>query len=204
MHMVTYARALRTMQPIIDPLYEALVIGLRGAGEVHTTHGLARADDPWYYVHTARRLACEHLRSLGIQAENDETGRPLLAMSGIMIYYRDLAIRVLHTQPRAGTTDKPAEIPLPGHSIPRQHFWGQHSALPGLQTDNHLLLWLDKDGVLVDRMTLIRPLSGDHRRSSLRLHWEGPVLRQMAQARAADLDELLPDVEYPLIDSQEG
>jgi hypothetical protein len=198
MRMVTYAQAVSAMQPIIEPIYDSLEAGLTAAGDLHTARGLVRADDPWYYIHTVRRVACDRLRAVGVQAEDDETGRPLLAMSGLMVYHRDLAIRVMHARPLEGSVDKPAEIPIPGRSIPRQRFWSQASMLPELQTDNHLLLWLDDDGWLVDRMTLVRPMGGDHQRASLRLNWTGPIRRAMACLRTRDLDELAPDTEYPL------
>jgi hypothetical protein len=66
----------------------------------------------------------------------------------------------------------------------------------GMDTVNLLLLWQDDAGVLLDPMTLVKPLGGDHRRDSLRVQWMGKSSRRMALMRAADLNELEPDHEY--------
>jgi hypothetical protein len=52
---------------------------------------------------------------------------------------------------------------------------------------------------LVEPLTMARPVGGDHRRHSLQLSWEGPLSSQMATLRAADLDELRPAAEYPML-----
>lgn len=120
-----------------------------------------------------------------------------------MIPYRGLAVKVLHTvKDEAGNFI----IPIPGRSKDRQAFWSQAagSALPGMQTDNMLLLWCDDMGELIDPMLLVRPLGGNHRRYSLRFEWAGKLSRDMARLRAADLDELRPAVEYRQLGDEEA
>jgi hypothetical protein len=193
--MSTYSQAVKVFQPVIDPLFKALNTGLDEAAKDHTTKDIARKDDPHYYLHTVRRIACRELGTRGLTAINEKSDRPLLGLSSILIPFRGLAVRVLHTQldERGGLI-----IPVPGRSRDRQSFWRQEagSALPGLETDNLLLLWRDDLGKLVEPMHLVRPLGGDHRRASLTFHWKGKLERQMANFRASDLDELQPDVEY--------
>ncbi|MEV6963425.1 hypothetical protein AB0M97_30600 [Streptomyces sp. NPDC051207] len=193
--MATYAESVRQLQPVIPPIFSALEKGLKGANEHHTSNGLVRSDDPWHYAHTARRIALEELRSLGLQAETED-GRPLYAMSGLLLFYKTMAVRILRPSDDARTGG--VTIPLPGRSKKRQAFWSQDpaSAIPGLETDNLLLLWKDDAGKLVDPMTLVRPTGGGHRRNSLRVDWVGKLSRSMATLRAADLDELEPDQQY--------
>ena len=140
-------------------------------------------------------MAVKELQAKGLQAIDDNSSKPLLALSSILIPYRGLAVKVLHTRKSdAGNFI----LPIPGRSRDRQKFWRQDagSALPGLQTDNLLLLWCDELGELTDPMLLVRPLGGNHRRDSLRLDWAGKLSRDMARMRAADLDELQPAIEY--------
>ncbi|MGY0060250.1 hypothetical protein ACWY4P_27515 [Streptomyces sp. LZ34] len=193
--MATYAESVRQLQPVIPPVFSALEEGLKAANQHHTTNSLVRTDDPWHYAHTARRVALEHLRSKGLQAETDE-GRPLYPMSGLLLFYRSMAVRIL--RPIEDDQTGGIAIPPPGPSRKRQAFWRQDadSAIPGLETDNLLLLWRDDAGKLVDPMTLVRPTGGDHRRNSVRFDWVGKLSRSMATLRAADLDELEPDQQY--------
>ena len=138
-----------------------------------------------YYLHTVRRVAVKQLQGDGLQAIDDNSNRPLLALSSILIPYRGFAVKVLHTRkddagnsPCSRSQDPPRD---------RQAFWRQAagSALPGMETDNMLLLWCDDMGELVDPMLLVRPLGGDHRRYSLRFEWAGRLSRDMARLRAA-------------------
>jgi hypothetical protein len=195
MHMSTYAEAVKAFQPVIDPLYAALGAGLEEAQADHTRKDLNRDDDPHYFLHTVRRIACKELGAHGLTAINENSDKPLLPMSSILIPFRHLAVRVFHT--RLDNTGK-VVIPIPGQSRDRQRFWRQEegSALPGMETDNLLLLWRDDLGELMEPMHLIRPLGGDHRRASLVYQWKGKLERQMADFRVSDLDELQPDVEY--------
>jgi hypothetical protein len=195
MHMTNFRDAVRVLQPVIEPTFEALQEGLKQATEDHATRQFRRADDPHYYLHTVRRVAAKQLQSAGLQAIDENSNKPLLAMSGILVPYRDLAVKVLHTRK---TDAGNFVIPVPGRSKDRQAFWRQAagSALPGLTTDNLLLLWCDDMGDLTDPMLLVRPLGGDHRRYSLRFEWAGKLSQSMARLRAADLDELRPAVEY--------
>lgn len=193
--MATYREAVRAFQPVIEPTYDALQAGLKQAAEDHALKRFRRQDDPHYYLHTVRRVAVKQLQGDGLQAIDDNSNRPLLALSSILIPYRGFAVKVLHTRKDdAGNFI----IPIPGPSKDRQAFWRQAagSALPGMETDNMLLLWCDDMGELVDPMLLVRPLGGDHRRYSLRFEWAGRLSRDMARLRAADLDELRPAVEY--------
>lgn len=195
MHMATYGRTIARLQTVILPVFEALEAGLQAAAEQHASQGYRRGDDPWYYGHTARRVAIERLSTYGLQAL-DEAGRRIYPMSGLLLFHQDFAVRVL----RARTSKRGRrEIPVPGRSAARQRFWRQEggSALPGMTTDNLLLLWTDTDGILDEPLLLVRPVGGDQRRSSLKLDWVGPLDRSMAARRVEDLNELVPDVAYP-------
>ncbi|HSV67650.1 MAG TPA: hypothetical protein VLJ59_17325 [Mycobacteriales bacterium] len=192
--MTTYAETVRQLRPVIIPLFEALEDGLSAATRDHAAKLIRRPDDPHYFGHTVRRMAIESLRGLGLQAERD-SGRPALAMSGIMLFFRGMAVRVL--RPDVNRHGR-VEIPIPGLSRPRQRFWRQDTeAIPGVgTTDNLLLLWTDDAGILVEPLTLVRPLGGDHRRRNLRVDWIGHLDRGMASLREEDLDELRPYVDY--------
>jgi hypothetical protein len=195
MHMTTYQQAMRVLQPVIEPTFDALKTGLKQAAEDHAKRQFRRHDDPHFYLHAVRRVAVMELQSKGLQAIDDTSNKPLLAMSSILIPFKGLAVKVLHTRRHdAGSLI----IPVPGRSKDRQRFWRQEagSALPGMATDNMLLLWIDDKGELVDPMLLVRPTGGDHRRYSLRFDWAGKLSRDMARLRAADLDELTPAYEY--------
>lgn len=195
MRMATYVEAVRQLQPVIPPIFKALEAGLTVANEHHTENELRRVDDPWHYAHMVRRIAVDQLREQGLQAETEQ-GRPLYAMSGLLLFYRNMAVRIL--RPSDNVRGRTEAIPLPGRSRKRKAFWSQEagSAIPGLETDNLLLLWKDDAGTLVDPMTLVRPTGGGHRRNSLRVDWVGKLSQSMSTLRAADLDELEPDQQY--------
>jgi hypothetical protein len=203
MHMATYGESVRVLHPIIKPIFTALEAGLEASAEEHARRKFRREDDPRYFSYTARRVACDELVSKGIQATEEHSGRPLMQMSGLLVAYKGFAVKILRYQVNAAGT---VIIPPPGRSRRNQKFWRQDAggALPGLQTDNLLLLWQDDAGVLVDTMTLARPRGGDHRRDSLRLDWHGPLTRAMAGLRAADLDELKPAVDYQQLGDEEA
>jgi hypothetical protein len=189
MSMTTYGGAVRALQPIISTVFRSLDEGLQEAQQYHTTKLYQRRDDPHFYLHAARRHACTVLEEEGLSASLvDETAK--LNMSGILVQHRGFALRILHTQqdPKGKV-----QLPIPGRSKQRQGFWRQESPIPGLETDNLLLLWLDVEGALVDPMILLRPLGGDHRRGTLRLEWRGKVSREMTKLQAEDLDALEPD-----------
>ena len=188
MQMTTYAEAVRTLQPIIPSIFNALEAGLEATTDQHSRALFARRDDPHYYLHTVRRVAIERLRELGLQATS-ERNRLFVPMSGLLLNHAGLSIRVMHSD--AGPHTQP-QIPIPGRSRRKQAFWRQQS-FDGVQAENLLLLWRDDAGVLVDPMTLVRTLGGDHRRPSLKVHWQGQLSRDMVAVRAADLDELVPD-----------
>ncbi|MBC8991466.1 hypothetical protein H9X95_15030 [Micromonospora chalcea] len=187
--MASYGRALAALHPIIDTLYRSLEEGLEESQQYHTDKMYRRVDDPHFYLHAARRHACTVLEGEGLSAKLIEEGSAL-NMSGILVYYNGLAVRVLHTQ---RDPKRKVEVPVPGRSRLRQEFWRQVPTIPGLETDNLLLLWLDEEGVLEDPMILVRPLGGDHQRANLRLDWRGKVSRDMAGRRAEDLVGLEPD-----------
>ena len=189
MRMTTYGGALSALHPIVQPIFDSLAEGLEESQRYHTEKSYLRSDDPHFYLHMARRHACEELGKQGVHARLVDDSAAL-NMSGILLYHGGLAVRVLHTQ-RDGR--ERVQIPVPGHSQLRQDFWGQAPAIPGLDTDNVLLLWLDNEGTLEDPMIMIRPLGGDHQRSSLRLEWRGKVSREMGTRRAEDLVDLEPD-----------
>jgi hypothetical protein len=196
MRVATFGQTVVRLHPVISPVFEALDAGLKTAAEHHADKGFHRGDDPWYYGHTVRRVAIKKLQGYGLQALADP-GRPVYAMSGLLIFHQNLAVRLL----RPPTTRRGRiEIPVPGRSAARQRFWKQEagSALPGMETDN-LLLWTDKAGILDEPLRLVGPLGGDHRRRSLKFQWSGPLERSMAARRVEDLNELVPDVEYPTL-----
>jgi hypothetical protein len=196
MHMATFKQVIGVLRPVIVPVYSALQSGLDEATTLHAQRQHRRSDDPHYFVHTVRRVAAEQLRAEGFLAESEDADRPALSLSGLLVHHGGVALRILRPE-----LDRRGKIlvPVPGRSQPRQAFWRQEPQLPGMETDNILLLWSDEDGAVVDPMVLVRPLAGDHRRDSLQLEWRGRLSRSMASLRAADLDELVPDIEYQRI-----
>lgn len=194
--MTSYAEAVRDLQPIIQPLFVAIENGLRAAREDHVHRSFIRGDEPWFYLYSVRRLACQELRDQGLQATIDGS-RFRFPMSSLIVTFRGYAVRVLHSD--AGRKMTPP-VPVPGRSRSRQAFWRQE-AFDGMRTENLLLIWRDDQGSLVDPMLLVRPLSGDHRASSLVINWQGPLSRGMSNLRAADLDELVPDHEYKALEA---
>ncbi|WP_173157944.1 hypothetical protein [Phytohabitans suffuscus] len=187
--MASYGRALSALHPTFATIFRSLEEGLAEAQRYHTERRYKRSDDPHLFLHLARRRACAVLEEEGLSARQvDETAA--LNLSGILIHHQGFAVRVLHSQREIG---REVEIPVPGASKPRQEFWRQASAIPDLDTDNLLLLWLDEGGVLEDPMFLIRPLGGDNLKANLRVEWRGKISREMAKLRAEDLVDLEPD-----------
>jgi len=196
MHMATYRETLRVIQPIITPTFRALRVGLEGTASLHEREGLGRTRDPWFYAHAARRKAADELKECGLLVESPRGGRPLHAMSGLLVRFKTVAIRIYRT---SLTPSGQVIVPIPGRSRRKQRFWRQEQdpTLDGMEQDNLLLLWRDDAGTLVDPLTLVRPIGGSHRRDSLQLDWRGPLSEHMASLRAADLDGLRPTIEYP-------
>lgn len=187
--MASYGRALSALHPTFATIFRSLEEGLEEAQRYHTERLYKRSDDPHLYLHLARRRACAVLEEAGLSARLVDDSAAL-NMSGIQIHHRGFAVRVLHAQ-RALANE--VEVPVPGPSRPRQEFWRQAPAIPGLETDNLLLLWSDDGGLLADPLTLVRPLGGDNFKANLQVEWRGKIYRKMAKLRAEDLVDLEPD-----------
>ena len=187
--MASYGRALSALHPTFATIFRSLEEGLEEAQRYHTERLYKRIDDPHLFLHLARRRACAVLEEAGLSAKLVDDSLPL-NMSAILIHHQGFAVRVLHAQRDAAGR---VEEPVPGPSKPRQDFWRQVSAIPGMETDNLLLQWLDDGGLLADPMILIRPLGGDSSRANLQLEWRGKIFREMAKLRAEDLVDLEPD-----------
>jgi hypothetical protein len=187
--MASYGRALSALHPTFATIFRSLEEGLHEAQRYHNDRRYKRSDDPHLYLHLARRRACVVLEEAGLSAKLVDDSA-VLSMSGILIQHQGFAVRVLHAQRDSmGRVDEP----LPGASKPRQDFWRQAPAIPGLETDNLVLQWLDDGGVLEDPMILIRPLGGDNLKANLEVEWRGKIFRKMAKLRAEDLVDLEPD-----------
>jgi hypothetical protein len=200
MHVVSYQRSVRLLQPVIAPLFDALQYGLDEAAAEHARRGFERATDPWYFLHSARRSAFARLAAAGLAETVDDGDRSLLNLSGLLVRHDSLVIRIL--RPELDGNGR-ALLPLPATGA-LQSFYHQQP-LPGLEgTDNLVLTWTDDRGVVTDPMTLARPVGGDARRDSLRLAWDGPLSRSMARLRARDLDELRPEHEYESLGAEAG
>jgi hypothetical protein len=196
MRMLSYVETLRVIQPIIPPIFAALRFGLSSAEQIHERGRFDRKRDSHFYAHAVRRSAADYLTRAGLLAEAEDDDRPELAMSSLLVRHPGVALRVYRSQP---SSKGELTIPVPGRSRAKQAFWRQEQALDGMEMDNILLLWRDDEGVLVEPLTMARPVGGNHERRSLRLSWEGSLSSQMATLRAADLDQLRPAVEYPML-----
>lgn len=184
MYMSTYQQALRRLQPIVPPVFDALEAGLTASMEDHAVKKLRRKVDPHYFSHTARRITCERLRMDGLLVTDPDQERSALPMSSIQIEFAGVRLWVLRAK---------KDVPLPT-SPRKQQFYRQEPTLEGW--DNLLLLWDDNDGDLRDPMHLVRPIGGDKSRRNLVLDWDGPLSRTMANLRAQDLDQLQPEKEW--------
>jgi hypothetical protein len=197
MPVVSYQGAVRVLQPVIVPIFDALQEGLDRATEMHARSGIRRETDRLFFLYSARRFAYERLAALGLAQTADDGDRSVLGLSGLLLLHDGLMVRVL--RPDVDATGR-GLVPLPGHSEAKRAFYRQEP-LPGLvSTDNVVLSWLDKQGAVEDPMILARPVGGDFRRDSLLLSWQGPLSRDMARLRAKDLDELQPEVESRMLD----
>lgn len=203
MEMGSYGQTVRTLQPVIPLLFDALSEALGKAASEHADKGYRRVDDQHYFAATARREVLHQLGKVGLIALNDDGDRPLLPMSSLLLRYGGLALWIFKTQ-KTSPSGVQHEIPLPGTSTRKREFWRQDPMLEVMQTDNILLLWSEDRGVLETTMTLVRPLGGDHRRANLRFEWAGPLRREMAKLSAADLDELRPAIEHPTLGAEDA
>ncbi|SFP79567.1 hypothetical protein SAMN05421810_103444 [Amycolatopsis arida] len=190
--MVSYRQAVEALQPVIPQLFDAVSEGLEHAVRYHADEEYQRQDDAHFFPTVARRKVLDRLYRAGLIARHPKGDRPLLSMSGLLVPYENVVIWVRKMR-KVRSDPVEHEIPLPQSRRQRQ-FWRQEPVLdlPGLPTDNLLLLWSEDHGVLDPAMTLVRPLGGDHRRDNLRYEWAGPLRREMATFSAADLDELRP------------
>lgn len=192
MPVVNYQQALRTLQPIIVPIFDALQYGLDEAAAEHLRRGFVRETDKWYFLHSARRSAFEKLRDAGLAETVEDGDRSLLNLSGLLVRYKQLAVRILRPEVDGAGREL---LPLPATRAMQDFFHQQ--PFPGMEgTDNLLLVWSDDRGVVRDPLRLARPVGGDAHRDSLRTAWDGPLSRSMATLRARDLDELQPRHEF--------
>lgn len=195
MPVLSYQRAVGLLQPVIVPVFDALQYGLDEAAAEHVRRGFRRETDPWYFLHSARRSAFERLAATGLAETVEDGDRSLLNLSGLLVRYRQLAVRVL--RPELDHAGHPL-VPV-ASTTAMQQFYGQRP-LPGMEdTANLLLIWSDVDGVVTDPGKLAHPIGGDSRRDNLHLAWEGPLSRGMADLRAKDLDELQPERDYGML-----
>lgn len=194
MRMATYQATLRAIQPIIEPLFDALHRGLDHANELHERSGYRRDRDGHYWAHAVRRFMADQMSDLGLLAESETSDRPALPLSSLYLRHGGVELRIFRGDVLPSGE---LQVPIPGKSPGRQAFWRQEPMLEGMQTDNILVIWSDDAGQLREPLVLARPVGGDHRRESLRLQWRGPLERRMGEMRAADLDELRPTWEMP-------
>jgi hypothetical protein len=175
---------------------------LETAVEIHGHYEWLRERDKQYFTHTVRRRAVEQLRAAGYIVDEDNQGRVPL-MSSITVRHQGVALRLYRP---TITRDGVIEVPLPRHSRKLQSFYRQEfgSVIGGMETNNVLALWHDREGVLVDPITLVRPLGGDHRKSNLKLHWKGPLRREMATYRTDDLKILEAEIQYEYLDGEDA
>ena len=200
MPVVSYQAAVRVLQPIIDPIFDALQYGLDEATQEHVRRRFLRQDDPWYFLHSARRSALDQLVRLGLAVTVDDGDRSLLNLSGLLVRHGDLALRIL--RPEVDSAGREL-VPLPATTALQAYF--RQRPLPGMEgTDNLLLIWSDDQGTVKDPARLVRPVGGDARRDSLRLAWDGPLARGMVHLRAKDLDELQPEHEQRTLGGEES
>ncbi|NMO54268.1 hypothetical protein HH310_24175 [Actinoplanes sp. TBRC 11911] len=199
--MSTFGEAVSSLQPIIKSVFTSMERGLVTAADQHAKAKFLRIDDPWYYLHTVRRVACQELRDMGLQATLDGS-RFALPLSGVLVIFGGYVVRVLHAE--GGATGVEPTIPIPGKSEAKQAFWAQQPFDGMLNSRNLLLLWQDNAGTLIDPMFLVSPRGGNHRRDSLTLRWSGKLYRRMADMRAADLNELEPDYTYEQFGEEEA
>lgn len=200
--MTTYRVTIAAVQPVIEPIFSALTAGLEVAVELHGHYQWLRGRDKQFFSHAVRRRAVEELRAGGYILDEDDHGRVPL-MSSITVRHQGVALRLY--RPRI-TRDDVIEVPLPRYSRKLQSFYRQEfgSVISGLETNNVLALWHDKEGVLVDPIALVRPLGGDHRKSSLKLHWRGPLRKEMATYRTDDLKGLEPEFQYEYLNGEDA
>jgi hypothetical protein len=185
MPVISYQAALKTLQPIIEPVCGALRSGLEEAVRYHAESSLDRARDEHFFSHHARRIARDVLRQRGLlHAEVDDDGNQ---MSSLIVPYQGLLVRILRR--------RVLHVPGPGTSEAWHRFWRQDQvpAFAGLATENLLWVWSDVDGVLAEAMLLARPTGSFENPNAARLTWRGKITEAMAAMRAEDLDELVPD-----------
>jgi hypothetical protein len=185
MRMASYQETLKRVQPIVPLLFTGLERGLAASAQVHDRQQLNRSTDQHYFSHTVRRHAVEYLMGHGLLVTDDSGQRSRLGMSGLQVNHNGVCLWIFRGKD---------EVPLPGHSHRKQDFYNQVPSLDGW--DNILLLWHDVDGVLAEPMFLVRPVAGDHLRRNLRVEWDGPLRRDIALMRAADLDLLRPSYRW--------
>lgn len=201
MRMGSYREVVAKLQPIVPTLFEAFTEAVELANTEHTEKGYARSDDPWFYAHNARRDVLHRLNTAGLIVRDESAEKPQYPMSALRINYDDLAVWMFkRPRPNKGTH----EIPVPGRSDDKRRFWRQEPMLPGMATDNILLLWSEDRGALDAAMTLVRPLGGDHRRDSLQVAWVGSLTKEMATFSGADLNELEPTMAQPELGAEDA
>jgi hypothetical protein len=193
--VISYQRALRVLQPIIEPVCHGLRAGMAEAVRYHADQELDRTHDQHFFSHNARRIAWERLREDNLPASIDEGGNK---MSSLVVPYQGLVVRILRG-PRGrqiGDLPRSLSVPGPGPSEPWRRFWRQEAEqpLPGMVINNLLWVWGDDDGVLTEPMILARPTGSLNNYETTRLSWQGKISEAMASMRAEDLDELEPDV----------
>lgn len=188
----SYRATIGRIAPVIPLLIEALQHGVTKADEYWTAEAFGRGRHPHLWPHIARAHTLERLADLGVPGfEDDDLPSP--PMSAVLVKYGAdiLKVRLSHD----------GEVPVPGQSQALTEYFRQEPQIPGMETNNLLVLWRPEGGTLVEPLTLVRPLGGGRSRHDTIIEWSGTIESRMATLRAADLDELRPLFEQPALGS---
>lgn len=193
----SYEATLRRLAPIVGPLCESLQYGIDGADEVYRFRGYRAARHAHLWSHLARTEALQMLERHRLVAdEDDERAESDPPLSAIRLQHGPDILKV--------RLSRDGDVPQPGTSVALASFYGQQTQLPGMETNNLLLLWRPMAGKLITPLHLVRPVRGGRYKRDLLVGWRGPLAPDVASLRAADLNELRPLEEQRELGSDDG
>lgn len=193
----SYRATIARIAPAIAPLADALQHGIDRANAYWSQHAWHPRHYPQLWSHLVRTHTLTRLGTAGFVAnpDDEEDGGITPPMSALLIEHHYDIIKVRLSQD--------GSVPIPGNSQALTDYYRQHPQLPGMETNNLVMLWAHRDGRLVEPLTLVRPTDGGRRQRDLVLEWSGSVSREVATLRAADLDELRPHFEQRALGSDD-
>jgi len=178
---------LKNLAYLLPTIYSALQDGTYKAKEYCDQYETAGRIDPFLAPNLVRYHTIKLLQKQG-HLIDEELNLDNVPNNGICLSYRNYKIRIL----KASNGD----LPVPGHSKSRQHFYHQipfkfmDEEDSGVTMLNLVLLWDVATQYNLSEVCLVCPKSGGVKRETVEAHWSYPI--PLAVLMGEPFEDLVP------------